>query len=1131
MSDYTISHKANRVLNVILLAMLLILIRVWYLGTVQQEYYIAQSLKPQRRVLVERVERATIRDRFNIPLALNKIQYSAAVCYAQIREIPSVQWKKDETGKKVRVSARLAYITELSQILAKELGLDPVRIEDTIHGKASLFPHTPFVIKEDISEEQYYRLRMLERDWVGIRAEKNYKRYYPQNKTAADAVGFMGAINQKEYHRIAQEMSVLQHYLSEREAGELPLLPKGFNNPIEVRERLKELQEKAYTINDLVGKSGIENAFDEQLRGFSGKKTFEVDIKGNFIRELPGSRSPVGGQRVLLTLSSELQEYAEKLLTQREALSNRPLQEDKHPLSTPWIKGGAIVALIPKTGEVVALASYPRIDPNDFVPTQDPVKKRKKQSSLLQWLENEAYIGEIWDGRRPLQRESYSLKENRYVNEGIYLSWEHFLSAILPEDSPVKEAIARVIDVQIALQIQTEMEAISNLLQESNYRSIFQILYSEEKHTLSRHSTLSKKESQEIFKKHKESLAPFKKNLDPFFSSIRHNEDKLLLLDLIRINVSKETFNPPLVQAIGQETLSSYRSISQAACHIQKELQIHIQELFHDLDFAAWRNGHFKEYLKERRKEEKAKKLYTRPYTEYLDFIEKKTFKEFWKTYRSVFLETYTLGQVRFSIKDAPNLQPYLDYLIELRKTNAITHPNLEKLRNALSRLEYPLSISFLKTIRSFEELDRPLLGKYRSLRKTEQGQLEKHLCAAFYPLTGYGYGKSHAFKQHAPLGSVFKLVTAYAGLQERYASLMENQRSLLQLNPLTLVDDLKWNAPGSNNQILGYTQEGQPITRLYKGAKLPRSSHSGIGRVDLIGALEQSSNIYFSLLAAEHLHSREALANAARQFGFGEKSGIEIPGEVAGNIPTDLSNNLTGLYSFAIGQHSLVVTPVQTAVMISTIANQGKVIKPHVVQLIAGKEPLRQEDLLFEASDFPFKEDLSLIGISFPLFTEAKKTKETAYVCYTPTELKRTLFFPLEVREMILEGMIRCVNGPRGSARPGLIRGLYQNPHTLRCYMDLASQMAAKTGTAQILYKQTIDATSNAEMYNHVWFASLSFPHPLSYNANKDPDLAVVVYLRFGEKGGKEAAPLAAAIIQKWREICARHGRQSLSE
>ena len=95
--DNNIPEKANRVLNIILLGLLLILIRVWYLATIQYDEHVEMARRPQRRSSVEKVERATIRDRFNLPLALNKIQYTAAVCYADIRQVPSVR-----VGKRAR---------------------------------------------------------------------------------------------------------------------------------------------------------------------------------------------------------------------------------------------------------------------------------------------------------------------------------------------------------------------------------------------------------------------------------------------------------------------------------------------------------------------------------------------------------------------------------------------------------------------------------------------------------------------------------------------------------------------------------------------------------------------------------------------------------------------------------------------------------------------------------------------------------------------------------------------------------------------------------------------------------------------------------------------------------------------
>jgi cell division protein FtsI/penicillin-binding protein 2 len=194
-SHQDIPAKANRVLNIVLIGMLLILIRVWHLAIIQYDEKLEESRKPQRHIMIEPAKRATIRDRFNIPLAINKIHYQAAISYSQIRVIPSVKWEKDLSGKRIKILKRRDYIKNLSQLLADELNLDSERLEDLIHSKASCYSQIPFIIKEDLSEREYYRLKMLEKDWLGITVLRVPKRHYPQGRVAADIIGFMGAIN------------------------------------------------------------------------------------------------------------------------------------------------------------------------------------------------------------------------------------------------------------------------------------------------------------------------------------------------------------------------------------------------------------------------------------------------------------------------------------------------------------------------------------------------------------------------------------------------------------------------------------------------------------------------------------------------------------------------------------------------------------------------------------------------------------------------------------------------------------------------------------------------------------------------------------------------------------------------
>jgi cell division protein FtsI/penicillin-binding protein 2 len=1055
-----ISSKANRVLNIILLCLLLIFLRVWHLAITQREAHLVQAYRPQRRTTIESVERGTIRDRFGIPMALNKLQYHAAICYADIRQVPSIVWKKDENGKSVRTQARVAHISALSQLLAKELYLDPVQIEDTIYGKASLFPHTPFILKGNITEQTYYRLKALEKDWPGLQVQRSARRFYPLGKVGCDVLGYLGAIGQKEYLEIANEIQELEAYVVAREQNQSPFLPKGFHTPMQVRERLAQLHEKAYTINDVVGKTGVEAFYETDLRGFHGKKIFEVDTKGSIIRELPGTRATVEGKQLTLAISAELQEYAETLLAANEGASLSDLRLDEK-----WMRGGAVVAMIPKTGEVVAMASYPRFDPNDFIPTYDATLKKKQEVDICKWLENETYMGEIWDGKRPLEREYFSFPKGAYQTENLHLTWNCFLETVLPSSGSLLPTMRRFTTIKEAIEVQwLGLEHIA-------------------------------------------------------IQAVALNHDKQLLIDLCRLGVEPKHFSPQLLESMGSQTLEEYHTLRQAVMRLEQKLKNKLQEIYHDNDFTLWRRTHFKEFLKEKRSEEKKQKRYARPYTDYLDQVEKKLFQAFWKAYRLIFLHTVVTGAPPVDIENYPHLHLYIAFLKSSRSEHFSLDNTLYDLETVFHKLNNTQGLAYLNSMRSFEDLAEPLLGHYLRVRHIKGVQLQKHLASAFYPIAGYGYGRSQSFRQSHALGSVFKLVTAYQGLLERY------QEGAKDLNPLTIIDDLKGSRLStSNSQILGYMLDGKPILRSYKGGLLPRSSYSKMGLIDITGALEQSSNVYFALLAGDHLRDPEEFAETARHFSFGERTGIDLTGESKGNIPTDLTQNRTGLYSFSIGQHTLLATPLQTASMLSTLGNRGEVVKPKVVKKLSGLEPAREEEILFSAPTFPYQDTLSLVGIHFPLFTGARLDHQKGSIDNRPIEIQRSLFIPPEIHRILTLGMEKVVLGSKGSARPSLMRDLYHHPQALIDYNELKRDLIAKTGTAQIRYKQSLDAETPADMKQLIWFGALAYP-PGSDHLQAEPELAVVVLLRYG-KAGRDAAPLTAQIVKKWRELNAKYAK-----
>src|SRR5476649_1099083 len=141
MKNRGISEKAGHVLKIFLCAFLIIGFRVWHLSVIQREDKKREAEQPKRRTIVQKADRGTITDRFGLPLAVNKICYNAAVYYNQIAQMPATSWQEDKTGQKVRVYPRRQYIKDLSEKLALLLDLDPLRVEDLIHSKASLFPH------------------------------------------------------------------------------------------------------------------------------------------------------------------------------------------------------------------------------------------------------------------------------------------------------------------------------------------------------------------------------------------------------------------------------------------------------------------------------------------------------------------------------------------------------------------------------------------------------------------------------------------------------------------------------------------------------------------------------------------------------------------------------------------------------------------------------------------------------------------------------------------------------------------------------------------------------------------------------------------------------------------------------
>lgn len=959
-----IPEKSSQILNLIFFLFLMIGLRVGQLSLVQHEEKAKDALKPQQKVFIQKANRGGIYDRFGIPLALNEIQYQAGVFYSPIRQIPSISYHKVK-GKKVKRYPRREYIEKLSTKLSEVLHIESDRIEDLIHAKASIRFDAPFILKDGISESEYYQLKILEGSWPGLYAGIESARKYPQGKVAGNIIGYMGAINKEEYEGILGEKMELEKFLEGWQMGYFPPLPKGVQSVDSARLRLKELKERSYSIYDLVGKSGLEAKFDEELRGYLGRHFFYSDAQGKFLKPQALSQKSLAGKKLNLTISSELQKHAEELLIENErvrrSLYINPASGALSFQKEPWIKGGAIVAIDPKNGEILALASCPRFDPNDFILTGDELQRSEKKKNIPKWLEGESFIADVWNQKVHLTKEIFDRRLKEVVEDEFPLTWEFFLNLILPIDSPVKVALDKVETIHGAAKLQNAFKKIYEISKIKNAFHLLKIMYSGKEHIPYPDGAVPSRISQAVqkeFDQHFEDYLYNKKVLDYYLAGIESNYDKLLLIDLCQLVINSDLLSEKLLDSLKDISLSSHKTYESAYYNVELALKKMMKELFRTHHFQQWRREHQKSFLKEKRKEELLKKVYPKPFTDYLDKEEQRQFSLFWQQNCHVMFKAFFSGRVDLHVDTS--LLPYLNHLVLWsQELQAGAHSSTDwfsfyqELKSLFEKWGEEKTMDYLMVTRSFEDLTRPLYGRY--LKVLAKKPTEKDLAKSFYPRHGYSYSRSYAFSQATPQGSLFKLVTAYEALMQKYQR--NPGYSLTQMSPLTIIDDLHVSAENSRKWNVGFESSGKPIPQNYKGGRLPRSHRRGIGKIDLMNALAVSSNCYFGMLATDVLKDPNDLNKAARLFSYGAKTGLEIPGEIAGKLPKDLYYNQTGLYSYSIGQHTLVVTPLQSALMLSAIARKGEIYRPKVVRSLEGAQ-INSSDLKNNIrADYDFKE------------------------------------------------------------------------------------------------------------------------------------------------------------------------------
>ena len=270
----------------------LLLLRFVYLQIVQYNYYHTKAEDNRIAIVPIMPNRGLILDRSGVVLARN---YSAYTLEISPGKVPDLEKTIDELGTvvEIRPSDRIRF----KRLMIEAKGEDSVPI------------------RTHLTDEEVARFAVNRYRFPGVEIRARLYRQYPLKEVASHVIGYIGRINERDEKRLDDE-GLSANY-------------KG---------------------TDHIGKTGLEQSYENELHGITGYEQVEVDSAGRGVRTL--SRTPATpGDNLVLTLDIKLQQVAE------QAFGNHR---------------GALVAIDPATGGILAFVSEPGFDPNLFVDGIDP---------------------------------------------------------------------------------------------------------------------------------------------------------------------------------------------------------------------------------------------------------------------------------------------------------------------------------------------------------------------------------------------------------------------------------------------------------------------------------------------------------------------------------------------------------------------------------------------------------------------------------------------------------------------------------------------------------------------------------------------------------------------------------------
>ncbi len=287
------------------LSLIALVVRLVYVQLIDGDRYRAAAQANQIRLIPVAAPRGVIYDRHGVVMARSRPSFVVGLIPSEVKNV---------YGELATLSQIVGVGTQsLWYRLLHHRGITYPSFDRVVESE----PYGPVILATDLPVAAVARLSEVLTDLPGVDLEVQPIRDYPHGSPASHLIGYVGAITQEEYDRLKYE---------------------------------------GYSPNDVIGKDGLEFAYDRFLRGTPGGQRVVVDATGAVVGNVKlASKAAVAGDTLVTNIDWRLQQFVEEALAQ-----------GIRGLGRGRTMSGAVVAEDPWTGRILALASYPNYDPNDF---------------------------------------------------------------------------------------------------------------------------------------------------------------------------------------------------------------------------------------------------------------------------------------------------------------------------------------------------------------------------------------------------------------------------------------------------------------------------------------------------------------------------------------------------------------------------------------------------------------------------------------------------------------------------------------------------------------------------------------------------------------------------------------------